>query len=369
MFWVQAIQRLLSTAVFSLAIVIALQVQARAQASIFPQLVGVWNHLDSGHSIDVRDSGDVWSTGRPLARTSSTIDQGGNFAFEGQNSDGSGWRCVYYVTFLADKLRANWRFVSGERSNCRDGLYVKIKEAHLITDCDRFAASPSDPTRPIGIAGVVFNQIDAAKAIQACQVALTERPSDPRTAFQLGRAFHKAGDAASSAEAVRLYRKAADAGYVPAVYNLGLMYRIGRGVAKDQAEAIRLLRKGADAGNLDAIVSLGEMYRDGPGAANGDAEAVRLFRQGADLGDAGAMDNLASMYRDGWGVAKDDAEAIRWYRKAADAEDAHAMGNLGYMYELGVGVPSDVEEAVRWYRRAAAAGDEFAKNALKRLGR
>ena len=40
-------------------------------------------------------------------------------------------------------------------------------------------------------------------------------------------------------EAVRWYRKAAVLGNVLAMYNLGIMYANGRGVAKDEAEAVR----------------------------------------------------------------------------------------------------------------------------------
>ncbi len=331
MFWARAIRGQISTTAILLTTLIVLQAPTSAQVSIFPQLVGVWNHLPSGHSIDVRDTGDVWSTGRGLARTSSTIDRGGNFAFEGQNSDGSTWRCIYYVTFLADKLSANWRFVSGEGGNCPDGLYVRLvspPETRPINDCDRFAASPLDPTRPIGVPGVALGQIDTVKAIRVCQDALAARPNDPRTIFQLGRALAKGDDAASRAEAVRLYRKAADAGHVLAMNNLGSIYRDGLGVAKDNSEAVRWYRKGADAGSTDAMGNLGVMYRDGLGVAKDDAEAVRWFLKGADAGSADAMGNLGVMYRDGLGAAKDDAEAVRWFLKGADAGNEYAKDAL-----------------------------------------
>jgi len=101
---------------------------APAQQTIFPQLVGVWNHLASGHNIDVRQTGDVWATSAPLMRTASTIEAGANFAFEGQGPDGEPWRCAFYITFLGDDgKRANWRFVKSRgRVNCPDGLYERV---------------------------------------------------------------------------------------------------------------------------------------------------------------------------------------------------------------------------------------------------
>jgi len=221
------------------------------------------------------------------------------------------------------------------------------------TDCDRFAASPSDADRPASVPGVAFDQIDAGRAISACRAALTQYPQDQRLTYILARAL-QAGQQFD--EAARLYRKAADAGNAPAMISLGGMYRDGRGVAKDEAEAVRLYRKAADAGNAAAIARLGFMYKDGRGVAKDDAEAVRLYRKAADAGNATAMNNLGFMYETGRGVAKDDAEAVRLYRKAADAGDATAMANLGFMYLEGRGVAKDDAEAVRLFRKAADAG-------------
>jgi hypothetical protein len=100
---------------------------ANAQLTIFPQLVGVWNHLESGHSIDVRPTGDVWTTGGSLARTASTIQSGANFAFEGVSVDGRGWRCAYYITFLRGNHSANWRLVATRGPiDCPRGVFQRV---------------------------------------------------------------------------------------------------------------------------------------------------------------------------------------------------------------------------------------------------
>ncbi len=100
---------------------------ASAQRSIFPQLVGVWNHLETGHSVDVRATGDVWTTGGSLARTSSTIHGGANFAFEGSGASGKGWRCEYYITFLSGNNSANWRLVGSHGlARCPGGIFQRV---------------------------------------------------------------------------------------------------------------------------------------------------------------------------------------------------------------------------------------------------
>jgi TPR repeat protein len=256
-------------------------------------------------------------------------------------------------------------------------------------DCNRLAAGPGDRELPPGIVGVGLTQMDSGRAVAACRKALDTYPDEPRLLFLLGRAFHAAknyaealplyrnaadlGDVRATnnlgvmyqnglgvtkdeAEAVRLYRKAADLGEAIAIDNLGWMYANGRGVAKDEAEAVRLYRKAADLGNARAMNNLGMMYENGRGVANDETEAVRLYRKAADLGNANAMTNLGWRYENGVGVAKDEGEAVRLYRKAADLDNARAMTNLGVMYAFGVGVGKDEGEAVRLYRKAADLG-------------
>jgi uncharacterized protein len=60
------------------------------------------------------------------------------------------------------------------------------------------------------------------------------------------------GVAQDGAEAVRLYRLAAEQGYAPAQFNFGVMFNNGQGVAQDRAEAIRWYRLAAAQGNTNA---------------------------------------------------------------------------------------------------------------------
>ncbi len=58
------------------------------------------------------------------------------------------------------------------------------------------------------------------------------------------------------AEAVRLYRLAAEQGHVVAQNNFGDMFYNGQGVAKDDTEAIRWYRLAAAQGNTRATAAL-----------------------------------------------------------------------------------------------------------------
>ena len=59
----------------------------------------------------------------------------------------------------------------------------------------------------------------------------------------------------------RWYLAAADQGYAPAQYNLGLMRRQGRGVPQSDEEAERWFRRAADQGHAHARHKLGHQVR------------------------------------------------------------------------------------------------------------
>lgn len=125
----------------------------------------------------------------------------------------------------------------------------------------------------------------------------------------------------------------------------------------DYPKASRILRSLADQGNAKAQYNLGVMYRDGKGIAQNYAEAAELFRLAAEQGDAEAQLNLGLMYGTGQGIKQKYAEAVKWYRLAATQGDVDAQFNLGVMYANGHGVPKDYGRAYIWFSLGAASGD------------
>ena len=106
-----------------------------------------------------------------------------------------------------------------------------------ITECDRLAAHPYDLGKVTE--GVDWGDLDADKAISACQEAVANSPAEVRLHFQLARAFQKAE---RYSDALRIYiRLAADPGpdYAAAQNNLGIMYDKGYGVSQNDAEEMK----------------------------------------------------------------------------------------------------------------------------------
>src|ERR1700743_414509 len=98
--------------------------------------------------------------------------------------------------------------------------------------CDRLAADPADPGKPADVKGVSdIAPSDVPNAIKYCKIAGN---ASRRALFELGRAY-----AANKqpAEAMAVWRKAADKGSTSAMVELGVLYATRAGVAKDDEQA------------------------------------------------------------------------------------------------------------------------------------
>ncbi len=168
------------------------------------------------------------------------------------------------------------------------------------------------------------------------------------------------------AESVKWYRKAADQGNAQAEWTIGVCYEFGDvGLPQDIRQAFQWFHKAAKAGLADAQSSLGDCYRNGTGVEKNLSEAAKWYRKAAEQGNAFAQAMLGSFYSFGTGVEKDPDEAIKWTRKAAEQENADAQYNLGGYYLVGDRVEKDTVEAVKWYRKSA---EQNSPNAQCKLG-
>ncbi len=154
-------------------------------------------------------------------------------------------------------------------------------------------------------------------------------------------------------QAVKLYREAAEQNYVPAEYDLALLYEEGRGVTQNFAEAAKWYRAAAEQGDSSAQNNLGRLYALGSGVPGDAEEAAQWYRKAADQGNREAQNNLANFYREGRGVGKDLTKALELYRLAAMNGYAAAQNNLGLMYANGRGGKLDYCRAYAWLSLAA----------------
>ena len=126
----------------------------------------------------------------------------------------------------------------------------------------------------------------------------------------------------------------------------------------DFATALREWRPLAEQGDALAQYNLGVLYRKGRGVLQDDVHARQWYKKAAAQGQAKAQFNLGTLYLNGEGVPKDYQQALRWFRLAADQGEALAQTKIGIMYDDGQGVPRDFVQAHKWYNLAAMNGDK-----------
>ena len=176
-------------------------------------------------------------------------------------------------------------------------------------------------------------------------------------------AANEAYDRQDYARSFALFREIAEQGDAAAQFNVGNMYKAGKGVAASDAEAVKWFRLAAGQKVGLAQLALGVMYAEGRGVPRNYAEAVRWNRLAASQGVALADYNLGVAYHAGQGVARNDAEARKWFLLAAQAGDPGGQASLGRMYANGEGGPKDPVKGYIWYSVAADGGDQRSADA------
>jgi Sel1 repeat len=166
----------------------------------------------------------------------------------------------------------------------------------IVTDCDKYAASDTDPSAKAP--GVPFEKVNPALAVRACKAAVKQFSNNARLLFQLGRAYQATGEQFNPA--LEYYRKAAEQSYGAAQESLGDMYTTGivftgQGVPPDDQQAAAWYRKAAEQGLPSAQNKLGKMYWDGHGVPQDTQQAIVWFRKAADQGFEPAQINLAAV--------------------------------------------------------------------------
>ncbi|KAL0082070.1 hypothetical protein F4703DRAFT_1739318 [Phycomyces blakesleeanus] len=159
----------------------------------------------------------------------------------------------------------------------------------------------------------------------------------PHALHELGIAYEKEGipsvipDVNYSRD---LFTQAAQNGYAPSQFKLGLAYEHGYlNCPVDPRRSIAWYSKAAEQGNMEAALALSGWYLTG-------ADGI---------------------------LQQSDSECYLWARKAADHGFSKAEYAVGYYTESGIGVRQHIDEAKKWYMRAAAQGNRRAMQRLTEL--
>lgn len=126
-------------------------------------------------------------------------------------------------------------------------------------------------------------------------------------------------------KAIAFFKEAADKGYAPAMYELGVWYTNEENPEKDEKKSEEWISKAKARGYVPVPFSLKPpILGDTP-----TDEEVKLAKEAADKGDMAAQWELAEYYRN---VVHNDDEAYKLYRRLAYAGFDLAVYILGLVY-------------------------------------
>jgi uncharacterized protein len=195
-------------------------------------------------------------------------------------------------------------------------------------------------------------QRDAALAVRWFRIAAAQQSAMAHN--MLGRCLeHGWGCAPAISAAAAHYQQACAAGLDWGQYNYANLLATGRGVRQNQAQALKLYRLAAEQGHAKSMNLLGRCYEEGL-AVNPDFEqALVWYRRSAEAGDFRGQHSLAAVL-----AAQGQYHAAEnWLRQAL------AGGNLNFLRSARSALLASEQTNIRqlaleYYERAAALGDE-----------
>lgn len=135
----------------------------------------------------------------------------------------------------------------------------------------------------------------------------------------------------------------------------------------DYEKAFKTMKKAAESGYAPAQYYLGILYEKGQGVSKSYSNARKYYELAARQKYAAAQNQLGCLYYNGLGVDTDYSEAVYYQKLAASQGYAPAEVNLGYMYENGYGVEKNLETARAYYQEAMDNNYDGAEEALTRI--
>jgi TPR repeat protein len=145
------------------------------------------------------------------------------------------------------------------------------------------------------------------------------------------------------------------------LYQWGLKFMLGDGLAVDPGSATQCFRKAADQGHAEAMHQLGELYLSGEAGLHDTQEALLWTRKAATLGSMEAMASLGAQLVK---TAERRDEGLQWLHVAASGNVPLALRTLARIYAEAPPEEGGRAEAARILRAATALDEPAACYAL-----
>ena len=164
-----------------------------------------------------------------------------------------------------------------------------------------------------------------------------------------------------------MLRRAAEGGFAPAQFSMGMLLKD----RKQWTEAARWFRLSAAQEDPASLYQLGLAYYRGRGVARDRARAFELMLQSARSGYATAEYGVGLSYEDGHGTQRDLAKSRRWIQRAADKgleEARKKLESLDMASTTGAVEHAAMMRAAKRSNVRAGPGTSYAKVGLLEVG-
>jgi TPR repeat protein len=125
----------------------------------------------------------------------------------------------------------------------------------------------------------------------------------------------------------------------------------------------------AERGNASGMYNLGVIYDLGKFRSVNYDSAYYWYMKAAQLNDPMSMIEIGKFLIEGKGVKKNFDEGWSWLEKATNFNKALAYYTMGEIYEMGIGTKADKRRAIEYYKLAKAAGSLAVDIKIKELNR
>jgi len=247
--------------------------------------------------------------------------------------------------------------------NIACGIRTK-EERDVLMEEVRLKAEQEDPEAQMKLAVHYELNCDYAEAEKWYKKAVALNHAEAQFTYSDFIAVRKYSEPNHKEKAFNMMKLSAEAGFPPAVSNLGSYYSIGKGVSADSQKAFEWNLRAAELGDRFAINSIAATYNEGRAFTRNIGLAVDWYSLAeAKFNDSSAQYSLGEIYEE----LNRLNDAFEWYMKAAKSDYTLAVAKVGEMLADGKGVFKDPIEASKWLAKAAEAGNFGAQERLARL--
>ncbi len=232
--------------------------------------------------------------------------------------------------------------------------------------CERAIIGPEpDPVALFQVAVMMQRDAEHTLALEVFELAAEAGVAAAHTKIGDYYNFGTGGVPEDIDRAVDEYRKAVEAGDLPAMATLAMMNGLGRGTARDFRQMITMLEESADAGYHFAQLRLASIYLNPNNIPRNLADelglpdvvrSVEMLEKASAQGNEDAARALQQVYSED-GPVRDPAQRAALIRRSAQSGDAQAINALGFLHERGEGVEYDPEMAASLYVQALETGE------------